>query len=237
MNWTLVTGGAKNLGAEICRTLAAQGHSIVVQYRYSESEAQAVAQSCRDLGVEAEIIQGDFSSIETTVLFIVNYLARFRETKYLVNNVGNYFIGTALQTPLLKWGELFQNNVHVPFALIQALAPSIKKNQGSIVNIGVAGLAHGRADIYTTGYSCAKEALCLLTKSLAKELAPAHVTVNMVSPGYLESSVDLPKDVSALPMQRPGSLTETAQLVAYLLSPAASYITGQNIETAGGLRL
>ena len=53
MNWTLVTGGAKNLGAEICRTLAAQGHSIVVQYRYSESEAQGVAQSCRDVGVVA----------------------------------------------------------------------------------------------------------------------------------------------------------------------------------------
>ena len=94
-----------------------------------------------------------------------------------------------------------------------------------------------RADVYSTAYTMTKASLLLLTKSLALELAPDQVRVNMISPGYLEDSVDLPMDLSKIPMQRPAKSEEVADVIAFLLSDKAYYLTGQNIEVAGGTRL
>jgi NAD(P)-dependent dehydrogenase (short-subunit alcohol dehydrogenase family) len=235
--WTLVTGGAKRLGAAICLALAAKGHNIAVHYRQSEQEALSVAEACRKHGVLAEIIQGDFSTTETTEAFAKNYLQQFKETQNLINNVGNFLVRTATKTTQEQWLDLFQNNLNAPFLLINACLPSIKKHHGAIINLGVAGIQEVNADIYSTAYSCAKTGLWMLTKSLAKELASSHVRVNMVSPGYLDISVDLPDDVCTLPMGRAAAPQEAADVIAFLLDPSASYITGQNIEVAGGIRL
>ena len=237
MAWTLVTGGAKRLGAEICRTLAALNYDLVIHYNTSNKEAVSLRQECQQQGVRAEIIQGDFSTEESTTRFCNEYLERFTLTRNLVNNVGNFLIKPALETSVLEWNAMFQNNLHVPFMLTKALAPKIKSLHGCIINVGVAGLETIRADTYSTAYSSAKLGLWMLTKSLAKELGPDLVRVNMVSPGYLETAVDLPSDVSKLPMGRPGKLTEVADLIAFLLEPTGAYITGQNIEVAGAIRL
>lgn len=237
MAWTLVTGGAKHLGAELCRTLAASGYDIVVHYNKSRNQAEEIADFCRKQGVNAATIQGDFSSKEKTLAFIGTYLQNFPDTKNLINNMGNYLVKSSLKTFLDEWYDLFQTNLHAPFTLIQALIPSIKQNQGSIVNIGVAGIDNVRADTYSTAYRCTKLSLLMLTKSLAKELASSKVRVNMVSPGYLESSVDLPPDLKKLPMGSPIKFSEVATSVVFLLSPQCGQITGQNIEVAGGVQL
>lgn len=235
MAWTLVTGGAKRLGAEICRTLGQHGHSVLIHYHTSRQEACDLVNICQQEGVAAECIQGDFSSPEATAYFIQELLARFSSVENLVNNAGKYFVSSALNTPTEAWQELFQINLHAPTALIQALSPHIKQAQGNIINIGVSGNHSIRADNYFTAYRMAKMCLLMLTKSLAKELASFNVQVNMVSPGQLENSVDRP-DPSVLPMQRLGKLTEVARVVAFLLEKD-QYITGQNIEVAGGLGL
>lgn len=235
--WTLVTGGAKGLGAEICRTLAKKGCNIVVHYNTSFAQAQEVVDECLREGVFADCIQGDFSTCQTTQDFIQNYLSRFPMTENLINNVGNYFLGSALETSLQNWCVLFQTNLHAPLALIQALTPSLKESKGNIINIGVAGIANVRTDTYSTAYSTTKTALWMLTRSLASQLSSFGVRVNMVSPGYLQNSVDFPKNPVDLPMGRLGTLEETARVVAFLLDPASSYITGQNLEVAGGVRL
>ncbi len=229
-NWTLVTGAARGLGAEICLTLAKAGQPLVIHYNLSQREAEDVAGRCRAWGVEAETLQGDFSTIEGVKLFAERYLAQFPHTKALVNNVGPFLIKSALDTSSTELSTLLQTNVQAPFALIKSLSESLKKQQGAIVNIGVAGLYH--ADTFCSGYSAAKASLYSLTKALARELAPFDVSVNMVSPGYLENSVTLPEE---FPMKRPATLAEVASLVAYLLENR--YITGQNIEIAGGVRL
>lgn len=236
MAWVLVTGGAKGFGREICIELAKRKHPVVIHYRLSEKEASHTAKLCRDLGVEAEILPGDFEKIEDLKRFIDKYQERFGDTKGIINNVGNYLIKSLALTEGDEWHSLFHTNVHAPFYLIRALLPSIKKYKGHIVNIGTVGLLSHRTNPSSPAYGVTKMALWHLTRSLAKELANDSVCVNMVSPGYLETAVDL-KDSANLPMKRAASLQEAAHWVAFLFEKEANYITGQNIEIAGGVGL
>jgi NAD(P)-dependent dehydrogenase (short-subunit alcohol dehydrogenase family) len=132
---------------------------------------------------------------------------------------------------------LFQTNLYAPFALTKAFLPSITKAKGNIINIGIAGLNAPRASKTQASYDAIKMALLSLTKSLALDLATTGVRVNMVSPGYLTNSVVLPSDPLSLPMHRTGALDEVARAITFLIDPASSYITGQNIEVSGGVAL
>ncbi|MBS4168924.1 SDR family oxidoreductase [Parachlamydia sp. AcF125] len=236
MSWILVTGAAKGLGAEICHQLAKEGHSVVIHYRTSRDGALQTAERCKQLGGKAEVIQGDFSSDQSLREFIHNYQQRFPHTEGLVNNVGNYLVKPALSTSLQEWNDLFQTNLTAPFFLIHELIPSLKKHQGSIVNIGSAGTHAFLSNSYSSIYHLTKTSLWMLTKNLAKELASDLVRVNMVSPGQLENSVD-PLHYSRLPMKRYGTLAEVAAVVTFLMHKQNSYITGQNIEVTGGLHV
>ncbi len=235
MTWTLVTGGSKGLGEAICYELGRRGHSVLVHYNKSAQEAGRVMEKCRSFGVNAECIQGDFSSVESTFQFISSCKNQFPIIGNLVNNVGSYLIASALHTTVQDWTQLFQVNLHAPFMIIQEMAETIKNEQGAIVNIGTAGLGM-KANVTCTGYVLTKLSLLALTRSFARELAPWHVRVNMVSPGQLENSVDNLNPLQ-IPMGRLGNLSEVAQTVAYLLSPEATYVTGQNLEVAGGYAL
>lgn len=236
MSKTLVTGGARNLGREIVLKLAKENQDLIIHYKTSKIEAFQLVKECHDLGVEAEAVFGDFSSLEGMQAFI-DLLKPFKNIKNIVNNVGNYLVKPILETSLNEVNALFLTNLYAPLFLIQSLIPSINKEKGSIVNIGVCGIDHGRAENYSTAYSMTKASLLMLTRSLAKELASFNVTVNMVSPGMLEGSMDAPNDIEKLPMKRFGTMPQVADVVLFLLNPNNHYITGQNIEVAGGLRL
>lgn len=236
MPWTLVTGGAKGLGAALCLELARRGHAVLVHCRHSGEAARQVAAECRKEGVSAEVVQGDFSSPQSTARF-VQALQPYPEIKYLVHNVGSYLVKPASLTSPEEWDAVFQTNLHAPFAISHALLPSLIRHQGGIVSIGVAGAGLLVADTYAAAYRIAKSGLLLLTKSLAKELASVSVNVNMVSPGYLENAVDLPAQPTSLPMHRAATFDEIARVVAFLLADDSKYITGQNIEVSGGVRL
>jgi NAD(P)-dependent dehydrogenase (short-subunit alcohol dehydrogenase family) len=237
----LVTGGGKGLGAEICSHLARAGHNVVIHYRTSEQEAKRVAEQCHSYGVFAETIQGDFATQDSLESFIDRYLTLFPKTKGIINNVGDYLIAPSVGTTSLQWLSLFQTNFFSPVFLTQALLPSLKALKGSVVNLGVSGLRASRAFTKTTAYATTKAALLFYTISLAKELAEEGVKVNMVSPGFLDHSIEdknaLFKDPSELPFKRPATLFEVAYLVASFFDPHNSYITGQNIEVAGGIGL
>lgn len=237
MDWTLVTGGGKGLGEKTCLQLADNGYSVVVHYRKSENEAQEVVRKCREKGVSAECIQGDFASLPSTLEFVERYTNRFTDTANLINNVGNYFVGNFENTPIDTWQDLFHTNMLAPAALIKGLFPFLKKAQGNVINIGVAGIQTVPADIYSPAYTFTKLGLWMLTKSLAKEWRPYQVRVNMVSPGYLENSIDLPDNPSKLPFGRTGSCDEIVRMILFLLDSKNNYMTGQNIEISGGLRL
>lgn len=233
--WTLVTGGGQGLGAVICKTLAQQGHNIVVHYNTSAKEAAKVVKDCRKYGVEAELIQGDFSTPRSTQKFIKQFLDQFSAAHILINNAGDYINKPLLETTQEEWLKLYQVNFHAPMALMTALAPGIKKSEGSIVNIGVSGLHTMQANVVNTAYGATKLSLWLATKALSRELAPFQVRVNMVSPGQLENSVDRPTDPSRLPMRRLGKKLEVAKAIAFLLSDDSAYITGQNLDISGAI--
>ena len=232
----LVTGAGKGLGAEICRHLATNGHDVAIHYRFSKEEAILVAEECRQQDVSVDTIQGDFDTPASLDSFIAHYLDRFPDTKGLVNNVGNYLLASSTAATTDQWFALFQTNFFASVFLTNALLPSLKAHRGSVVNLGVTGLQMSRAFTKATVYAATKSALLFYTVSLAKELAKDFVRVNMVSPGYLENGTDL-KNPSELPFNRPAYLHEVAHVVASFFDPQNVYITGQNIEVAGGIGL
>lgn len=235
MDYTLITGGAKGLGRSTAEYLASKGHSIIIQYRFSLEEAKNVVDKCRSYGVEAHYIQGKFDTFLEIEQFIKNYLERFARTKHVVHNVGSYYLNSALETPLVEWEKIFMSNLHLPFMLSQALSPSLIATKGTITSIGVAGLTAGRGDIYSSAYTIAKQALLQFTRSVAKELASKGVRANMISPGYLENSIDLPEDEKKIPIGHPSKFEEVAKVIGFIMD--TDTITGQNIEVAGGVRL
>ncbi len=234
MKWALVTGGAKRLGAALCLALAEKGYSVAIHYRHSQKEALEVKACCEDKGVSGEVIQGDFSTSQGTQAFIQRYKTQFPDTHLLVNNVGEYPVLSTLKTTPEEWESLFQTNLHTPHSLCYALSESLIKHQGQIINIGISGLFRLSASSHAAAYRLTKEGLWGLTRALASELAPNRVRVNMVSPGMLEISVNLETFRHRLPMGRPASCLEVCRVVSFLIDPASEYITGQNIEVAGG---
>lgn len=233
MGWTLVTGASKGLGRAIALRLAEEGHSLLIHYHQNEELAKETLKKCLDKGVNAKLIQGDLSSQEA----VDQFLSRLDTVENLINNVGHFHIQPGSDTPIETWKELYQINLFAPLSLTQGCLPSIKEHKGSILNIGSVGVGVLRADAKFTAYTSSKISLYFLTKSLAKELAPEGVRVNMVSPGEMENSVSKPEDPSRLPMGRLATLNETAEAVAFLLKPENQYITGQNIEVGGALVL
>jgi NAD(P)-dependent dehydrogenase (short-subunit alcohol dehydrogenase family) len=223
MEWTLVTGASMGLGEAVAIRLAKEGHHLLLQ---SKSKAISCAESCRSFGVEVETVTVDFLSD------INPFLQKLSSCNVtcLVNNASLYLAKPPSQTTKEEWQSLFQVNFHSPNLLVQACLPTLK----STVSIGVAGLNRNGANTYCSAYAASKQALLTSTKDFAKEFAKQKIRFNMVSPGHLENSTDLPPD---LPMGRAASFDETAELICYLLSSKGEYITGQNIEIAGGFAL
>lgn len=237
MKWVVVTGGAKRLGASISLELARNGYSIIVHYNKSEKEAQNVVDRCLAQGVNAICIQGDFTHPEGVHAFVEKCWVISVPLYALINNVGNYFLGSALETPLMMWADLFQTNFFAPLLLVQQFRKHLIASKGHVINIGVAGLIKQSANTYATAYALTKEALWSLTRSLAYEMSSDKIKVNMVSPGMLDNSIDLHSSLVDIPMRRPGTCCEVARMVSFLLDSQSEYITGQNIEIAGGVGL
>ena len=234
----LITGGAKRVGAGICRKLHASGASLMLHYRASAGEArllQAELNHTRPKSVA--LIQADLLDIAKLPSLVEQTLATFGRLDALVNNASSFFatpIGDI--TPAL-WDDLSGTNLRAPTFLAQAAAPALKRTQGAIVNI---------TDIHAerplkgyTVYTLGKAGLTGLTRSLARELAP-EVRVNAVAPGPIlwpddEQFDELSRQriVSHTPLKREGTPDDIARAVHYLLVDA-SYVTGMTIAVDGG---
>jgi pteridine reductase len=234
----LITGGAKRVGAAICRRLHVAGANLMLHYRSSAGEArllQAELNHARPNSVA--LIQADLLDVGKLPSVVEQTLQSFGRLDALVNNASSFFQTPVGEITPANWNDLIGTNLEAPLFLAQAAAPSLKRAQGAIVNI---------TDIHAERplknyvvYSIAKAGLVGLTRSLARELAP-DVRVNAVAPGPIlwpddESFDELSRQriISHTPLRREGTPEDIARAVHFLLAEA-DYITGETINVDGG---
>jgi pteridine reductase len=233
----LITGGARRIGAVVCRRLHAEGARVVVHYRSSKTEVDALRRELEAIRPgSAAIVQADLLEASAPQRIVEAALDAFGRIDVLINNASSFYptpIGTATFD---HWKDLMGTNLRVPFFLAQAAAPHLRERRGTIVSI---------ADIHAdrplkghTLYSMAKAGLVMLTKSLARELAP-EVRVNAIAPGAImwpEREMDdatRERILSTTPLQRVGQPEDIAATVLFLVRDA-HYVTGQVIAVCGG---
>jgi len=233
----VVTGGPRRLGRHLCTALAARGYDVVILYRVSETEARALELEITATGRRARAVAVDVA-VESQVADV------FREIRgaegrvdLLVNNVGNYDPKHVTTLDPAGWDATLASNLSGAFYCCYH-ALKLMTQGGNIINIGMAGLEGIRANVHGTDYYVSKTGLLVLTRALASAYAKQNIRVNMVSPGQLDNSIDLPPPDEIgryVPLGRAGSLQDVAQAVDYLLD--ATYVTGVNIDVSGGYRL
>ena len=235
----LVTGGAKRVGAAICRRLHAAGANIVIHYRGSLYEALALRAELNDLRANsAQCVQADLLDVAALKAMIQESINCFGQLDALVNNASSFYATPLPKVDELQWNDLLGTNMKAPLFLAQAAAEELHHRQGCIVNI-----ADIHADRPMHGhllYSAAKAGLVALTKGLAQELAP-QVRVNAVAPGVISWPEDeewqdeerRSKIIAHTLLKREGEPDDIARTVKFLIADAP-YITGQIISVDGG---
>jgi 3-oxoacyl-[acyl-carrier protein] reductase len=241
----LVTGGGRDIGRAISLELARQGADVVINYRSSAAEAESTAREIVALGRRALAVQADVTR-KGDIDRLVAEALRFGNGRLdiLVNNAGG-LVKRALLAELTE--ELIDEALRLNFTSVllmcQAVIPHmVAQGRGSVVNVSsIAGHNGGAAT--TPHYGPAKAAVSNLARSLTKEFAGKGITINSVAPGVIQNRFHevhtTPEAFAALvkgiPMGRAGSNEDVAGAVAFLASPAASYITGEVIHVNGGL--
>jgi len=238
----LITGGAKRVGAAICRLLHAGGAQLMIHYRSSDDEARTLQ---TELNLQrpnsVAIIQGDLLRLSVLPKLVQETVQHFGRLDALINNASSYYpseLGTINEH---QWEDLIGPNLKAPLFLSQAAAPELKKTHGSIINITDMHVERPKKGYIV--YSVAKAGLVTLTKSLAHELAP-EVRVNAVAPGPVLWPENNPqfdevyrqRVISQTLLKRIGEGDDVAKAVRFLLQDAP-FITGHVIAVDGGRSL
>lgn len=232
----LVTGAGRRIGRAVALRLAQEGADVVVHYRSSEQEAREVVGEVEKLGRRAVAIPADLTQVAEIESLMARAGDHFGRLDVLVNNAANFLQRDFGATREADWNASLDTNLKAPFFCSQAAAPLLKKNRGTIVNFADIG-----AFLAWTGYiphCVSKSGVVMLTKCLAKELAP-EVRVNAIAPGTITMGGDPPEweadFIKRAPLGRVGTTEDVADAVMYLAT--AEFMTGQVLILDGGRTL
>ena len=235
----LITGGTRRIGEAICRKLHSEGMSLMIHYRSSEKEAQALQTKLNQIRPgSVALIKADLLDTAQLSILVNETLKHFGRIDSLINNASNFYASPIGKITEKSWDDLIGCNLKAPLFLSQAAAPHLKKQHGCIINI---------IDIHSEWplkkylvYSSAKGGLATLTRSLSLELAP-EVRVNGVSPGPIlwpengewSDQIARQRIINKTLLKRVGEPSDIAKAVFFLISEAP-YITGQILAVDGG---
>jgi len=235
----IVTGGARGIPRGIALDLASQGWSVAICYRKSVEDADRTAQTLRAGGAKALAVQADVSDPEACRDLVNRVRTDLGPATALVNGAGPYHRIDILQESPEGWREMFDNNLHPVFYLSQLVAGDMKAaGWGRIVTFAMANADRAGAQPMVTAHYIAKAGLLILTRTLARKLAPHGITVNAISPGFIDSGSadadELESMLPKIPAGRLGTVDDAVGLVRFLFSDEAAYVNGTNLHLSGG---
>lgn len=235
--WALVTGASGEIGGAISLSLAEKGIPLYLHYHQSPHRIEPILQACREKGVPAYALQADLRDTEQIAAM---FGAMLTPPLLVVNNASIDHVGLFADVSPGQFDELLAANVRSAFFVTQhALPAMLRERFGRIVNLSsLWGVTGASCEVL---YSLSKGAINAFTKALAKELGPNGITVNAVAPGAVQGGMmnrfgpeEIAMLTSEIPAGRLGMPQEIAAVVRFLLSPEASYVTGQIISPNGG---
>ncbi len=242
MKSVIVTGGAKGIGAATVRRLAEDGYGVIINYKSSKAQSEALEKELTEKGFSVHAVQADASVYHDAGRLVAICESYYGSVNALVNNAGVSYMGLLEQTDDEKWNYVMDNNAKACYNMCRAASSALRDSSGGIINIssmwGVCGASGESA------YSASKSAVIGITRSLAKEMSLSGVRVNCVAPGFILTDMnahlsedDIAEIVEKTPLGRAGTPEDIAEAVAFLLSDKASFITGQTLVIDGGFIL
>ena len=241
MKCAIITGGSRGIGRAICEKLAVDSpYHILINYQSNEQAAQETLESVQRLGGTGELLRFDVTDKEQTERVLSQWQEANKEAQVevIVNNAGITRDGLFMWMPYEEWDKVLKTTLdgfyHVTHFFLQKM---LRQRTGRIINVASVSGVKGTAG--QVNYSAAKGALVAATKALAQEVAKRNITVNAVAPGFIQTDMTAELDEKELckliPMGRFGKAQEVAELVSFLASEKASYITGEVIHINGGI--
>jgi 3-oxoacyl-[acyl-carrier protein] reductase len=233
-----IPGGAKGIGKDIALELASQGWQVAICYRTSERAAQSTCDEIVKRGGQAFALQADVAQVQAARKFVQEVERRWGRIDALIHCAGPYHRIKLFDETPEGWDEMFAGNLHSLFYVAQATAPGmIQRKHGRIVALSMANADQMVSQPDVTAHYIAKAGVLILTRTLAKLLAPHGITVNAISPGFIDSGSAPPEELAGMTKRIPagyiGQVGDITSAVRYLLSDEARYVNGANLQISG----
>ena len=235
----VITGGAKGIGRAVGISLAQEGWSVAFCYRTSEVEAAQTLDAIKKKGARGMALKCDVSDSKAAGNFVKQVETEWGRIDALINGAGPYHRVNLLEETIEGWHSMFDNNLHPVFYLSRLVAEGMKTRKwGRIITFSVANADQMVSQPQITAHYISKVGILILTRSLAKLLGQYGVTVNAISPGFINSGSapesELQNMVKNIPAGYIGTPEDVVSVVRFLLSDEARYVNGANIHLSGG---